>query len=407
MKRSILFLALISVFLILAFNSTWGQDPGDPDTVWIYGVPMSQTWNQFQVRPLPFSVVCSVWTDQSLYGLSFAISYYHSENRDILCDSILWESWALGYSPALIFPEPANVGDPDVCRRDSIWDANYTPKVISPGLVWFMGTGLPATSGKQKLFTAYFNGDHTQVPNWDTTKSIVLDSTVGKPGGPVHLQFTDIDSKTYSPVFRSGVIGEKATISGTALESDGTTPDVGVFVYARGKDVTTSFFPGRICSTETDGSGNFQFTLGKGGYWCVFRDTSSALIPGTNAFCFAPLTSNVSGLIFEGNSGVEEEEGKEAVLPENFTLFQNYPNPFNPTTVIKFYLPEDSWVKVEVFNLLGQRVKTLADKAMLSGIREVLWNGKNEKGKSVASGIYFYKVKTDKFEDMKKMILLK
>jgi len=121
------------------------------------------------------------------------------------------------------------------------------------------------------------------------------------------------------------------------------------------------------------------------------------------------LNSDVSGLAFKGYTGVKEEEDEsgDVALPENFTLFQNYPNPFNPTTVIKFSLPEDSWVKVEVFNLLGQKVKTLADKPVKKGMCEFVWDGKNQKGKEVASGIYFYKVKTDKFSDVKKMIMIK
>jgi len=129
--------------------------------------------------------------------------------------------------------------------------------------------------------------------------------------------------------------------------------------------------------------------------------------PDSNAYCFDSLVSDTSGLVFKGYTDVEEEKEKDVAIPEKFTVFQNYPNPFNPNTVIEFALPKDCWVKVEVFNLLGQKVRTLADKAMKKGIKKIIWNGKNEKGAEVSSGIYFYRIKTDEFTGVKKMILIK
>jgi len=93
--------------------------------------------------------------------------------------------------------------------------------------------------------------------------------------------------------------------------------------------------------------------------------------------------------------------------PTVFTLAQNYPNPFNPKTMIRFALPKDSWVRLEVYNILGQKVKTLVDEKLAAGIKEVEWDGKDTKGLEVASGIYFYKIKADNFSDVKKMVMLK
>ncbi len=93
--------------------------------------------------------------------------------------------------------------------------------------------------------------------------------------------------------------------------------------------------------------------------------------------------------------------------PEVFSLAQNYPNPFNPKTVIRFALPKDSWVKLEVYNILGQKVKTLVDEKLAAGVKEVQWDGKDGKGLEVASGIYFYRIKADSFSDVKKMVMLK
>ena len=85
----------------------------------------------------------------------------------------------------------------------------------------------------------------------------------------------------------------------------------------------------------------------------------------------------------------------------------NYPNPFNPTTTISFNLSSNSDVSVEVYNVKGQKVKTLLKEKMNQGQHEVVWNGLNEKNKPVSSGVYLYKVKAGNQETVKRMILLK
>jgi len=94
-------------------------------------------------------------------------------------------------------------------------------------------------------------------------------------------------------------------------------------------------------------------------------------------------------------------------LPQNFSLSQNYPNPFNPTTVIKYALPEDQYVSLKVYNLLGQVVTTLVDDQRAAGYHQVLWNGKNSSGQDVASGVYFYRIKAGSFVRAKKLVLLR
>jgi 5'-nucleotidase/UDP-sugar diphosphatase len=103
----------------------------------------------------------------------------------------------------------------------------------------------------------------------------------------------------------------------------------------------------------------------------------------------------------------EKEFEAEKVLPESFQLFQNYPNPFNPQTEIAYSLPEDSYIKLTVYNLLGQKVKALVDEFQVAGARKVIWDGRNEGGERVASGIYFYKLESKNFTQTRKMILTK
>ena len=102
---------------------------------------------------------------------------------------------------------------------------------------------------------------------------------------------------------------------------------------------------------------------------------------------------------------VEPEESN--VMPKEFTLTQNYPNPFNPETKISFSLKKSSYVTLEVFNMLGQKVKTLVDKQKPAGFYRVSWDGTNEQGLKMSSGIYYYTIKVGSVTESKKMMLLK
>ena len=94
-------------------------------------------------------------------------------------------------------------------------------------------------------------------------------------------------------------------------------------------------------------------------------------------------------------------------IPKTYDLMQNYPNPFNPSTVISYQLPESQTVTLDIFNELGQKVSTLVNETQNAGLHNVTWNGKNDIGNSVSSGIYFYRIKAGNFVNVKKMILLK
>jgi hypothetical protein len=109
---------------------------------------------------------------------------------------------------------------------------------------------------------------------------------------------------------------------------------------------------------------------------------------------------------YYGWVGVEEETGEEK-LPAEFSLSNNYPNPFNPETKIGYFIPKACQVKLEVFNILGQRVRTLIDEAQTAGKKEVTWDGRDESGNEVASGVYFYKLQAGDFAQTKKMVLMK
>jgi hypothetical protein len=98
---------------------------------------------------------------------------------------------------------------------------------------------------------------------------------------------------------------------------------------------------------------------------------------------------------------------ENTITPVAGHLAQNYPNPFNPSTTIAYNMVEAGRVSIEVFNIKGQKVKTLVNEHMTAGNQDVTWDGKDTNNKSVSSGIYFYKMKTNNYVSTKKMILMK
>ena len=96
-----------------------------------------------------------------------------------------------------------------------------------------------------------------------------------------------------------------------------------------------------------------------------------------------------------------------ASLPQQFALHPNYPNPFNPTTTIGYSLPKPAWVSLKVYNLLGQEILSLVDDWMDMDRHEIVWSGRDQAGRSVASGIYFAVLQTKGHISTQKMVLLK
>jgi hypothetical protein len=104
-------------------------------------------------------------------------------------------------------------------------------------------------------------------------------------------------------------------------------------------------------------------------------------------------------------TGIEAAEPCGSI-PESYALYQNYPNPFHPSTEIRFQLPHNGHVRLEVFNLLGQKVATLVDGERQAGENTISWNGTSDDGRALAGGVYFYRLQTGAFSATKKLIYL-
>ncbi len=106
--------------------------------------------------------------------------------------------------------------------------------------------------------------------------------------------------------------------------------------------------------------------------------------------------------------GVDDKTiADKGLIPTKFELYQNYPNPFNPSTVVEYALPEASHVKIEIFNLVGQKIKTLVDTYLDAGRYRIHWDGTDDNGIKVSSGVYIYRLVAGKNVIARKMMLLK
>ena len=117
--------------------------------------------------------------------------------------------------------------------------------------------------------------------------------------------------------------------------------------------------------------------------------------------------SGILTFAFDPPSGKRAGDSKEAIIPDQLSLSQNYPNPFNPATTVRFGLPVASPVRLEIFDVLGRSVQTLVDGSLDAGFHEIVWDSRNRSGNEVATGIYFYRLRTSEGTIVKRMLLLK
>jgi hypothetical protein len=162
-------------------------------------------------------------------------------------------------------------------------------------------------------------------------------------------------------------------------------------------DVQSDAYPLTITWNVNKGTASYELTDGLGGN--VFR-AKEMVGQGSLKITNSGLKKFTVKLIGDGQ------------LPKEYALSQNYPNPFNPTTSIKYALPVDSRVTMEVYNIVGQKVRTLVNDNIPAGYQAVEWNGTGTDGRQLASGVYFLQmsakgVNGKSFSEIRKLMLLK
>lgn len=150
---------------------------------------------------------------------------------------------------------------------------------------------------------------------------------------------------------------------------------------------------------DVDGNGNINLAVSN----IVSMNLIDLKRPAYSAWIMHRGNPGRTGDMF--NAMTDNEEQDVAVV--NNSLLGNYPNPFNPETTISFTLKNPGHVTLDIFNLKGQKVKTLINEYKVSGRHDIVWNGTDQNNSNVASGIYFYKMRNGKYSSTKKMILMK
>ena len=205
---------------------------------------------------------------------------------------------------------------------------------------------------------------------------------------------------------------------GISTSADGNVYVTGYFfgTASFGSFTLNSSGGGDIFVAKMDADGNWLWAKKAGGsdydsgYGISISTDGNVYVTGyfysiTAIFGSFTLTSSGEYDIFVAklNSSVSVEN--EIILTE--IELSNYPNPFNPETTISFSIPKISKVEISIYNIKGQKIKTLTNESFQRGYHEFIWNGRDENGIPVSSGIYFYKIETDNFSVIKKCILLK
>jgi len=194
-------------------------------------------------------------------------------------------------------------------------------------------------------------------------------------------------------VFTTGDFG---VLSGNITDADGAVSGVNVTQVGGGSTISDGSGAYSLIVKRTSTADEVRFS--KAGYSTTTYDASTATwTPGPTTYYVATHDASLA-------TGAD---GDMSVVPLVTALKNNYPNPFNPTTTIAFDLARDGMVSIEVFNIKGQKVRTLTSEEYKVGSHRVMWNGDDSAGHSVGSGVYFYRMTTGGYSKTQKMLLLK
>ena len=229
--------------------------------------------------------------------------------------------------------------------------------------------------------------------------------------GPV---FAALDWETAFPMSRI-TTNNCDIFSVTAYDSLHRNPDEGfieIGTFSDSAGVSYFMLVNRVCNIDSITPADPQVVkvwLLKSGIWAIrdmYSGEDTQLTSQGGIIIFSTILEPGQGKLFRLSmeTGVEDE----AKLPTRFELSQNYPNPFNSRTIISYELPVKTHVLLQIYNVLGEKVRTLVDENQSAGGYSVFWDGKDDLRQSVGSSIYFYRLKLgNKFSQAKKMLLLR
>lgn len=183
-------------------------------------------------------------------------------------------------------------------------------------------------------------------------------------------------------------------IPNSAIIYDGVTEQEQYDMLTRAIVPTSNFAPDQSYSISTG-----PFNLGPGE-----SDTAAFAVITAGSAAELTLIAQRAKSLYRQATPVDDDG---VALPNAYQLEQNFPNPFNPVTQIQFNLNRAEIVQLQIFNSLGQKVATLLDDLRAAGMHTVYWNGVDDNGQAVATGVYFYKLTAGSLSETRKMVLLK
>jgi len=162
---------------------------------------------------------------------------------------------------------------------------------------------------------------------------------------------------------------------------------------------------GLNATTWTDTDGRYEFMLPAGRYEVVIDGAQEGA--GLQVIQDMDITADKALNFRLGEGLLDDTENTGPNLPKAFEMSQNFPNPFNPSTTIQYDLPQAGHVQIKVFDIRGRVVATLVDREETAGSHTVQWSGREDSGRTLGSGVYFYRMQTASFNRTRKMVLLK
>jgi hypothetical protein len=270
---------------------------------------------------------------------------------------------------------------------------------------WFDGGGGPyeltgLRAGNWKVL-AY--GDETYACEWWENRTGWNDAdTIGAypPGTVTGIDFT---------------LEVGGSIIGECMSRGGPLAGCEVTAIERSNMCMQRDFPYAFWSKSDSTSGDGSYRIGglpTGAYFVVATDGCQEMWYNNEPdlehadTVFVTMPDDTPDIDFFLSTAVETEDQVNR-RPGEFELHQNYPNPFNPGTRIQYTLKKRGHVTLHIYNVLGEKVKTLLDRDQPAGFYQMDWNGKDDNGKDISSGLYFYKLEVSGFSQAKKMLLLK
>jgi hypothetical protein len=262
------------------------------------------------------------------------------------------------------------------------------------------GTPESLTVANLNLNTTYYFALRTadEVPNWSGLSNVASGATTPDQTPPAAIN--DLQAA-------SGSADGQINLGWTAPGDDGTTGRASLYEIRYSRNILTAanWSTASVLSNPPlpQTAGTWQTTTLSGltpgeMYWIGIKSYDEAANSSPMSNCDTAIAK------LDIISGTDDNDNG---LPLTYKLSQNYPNPFNPTTAIDFSVPRSTRVQIEIFNIRGERVATLADREYAAGSYTVAWDGNSETGSQVSTGVYFYRLLSDNFSDTRKMVYLK